>query len=175
MTRLRTIFALGLCSTVITGLVFYAQTTSRHTTTPRTIGIFSVSGKSMSGFFDGVKPNARIANVARKYQGARLESCTPPKRLLNKAGMLLSKVGDLLGLTPQVVHAQGGCLDCYITYTTVDCSGGAPCDDYQVDQPTSGGGIFCGYSEGEDICGDPDQGCPALYDTTICFDPFCIC
>jgi hypothetical protein len=68
----------------------------------------------MASLFVGISPNPEVPQLLRKVREFKPERCTAPKRLINRVTSRISKLGDLLGLTPGVVHAQSGC---YYGYT----------------------------------------------------------
>jgi hypothetical protein len=139
----------------------------------RTVNIYSESGHPLDNLFTGRSPNPHLLATAHKYRDAQPQTCTAPKRLLNRAANMASKLGDLLGLTPNVVHAQS-CSGCGVTITEYDCPGGAPCDDYVADLPGYGGPLWQGGEvTNSDACGDPDNGCPMLYDGISCYNMSC--
>jgi|SRR6185312_1324365 len=139
------------------------------------VKIRSMSGALMLSLFAGISPSPGALAAARKYKGAKPATCTAPKRLLNRAATVASKAKNLLGLKTQVVHAQSGCVQCYIQIAQrADCPGGIPCNVWHVDVPISGGASYLGAQDtGVEECFDPQLFCPSLHDFAECYNPDC--
>jgi hypothetical protein len=163
MTVLVSLLVIGAGAAVF----YFEKPTPRINGSYRSVEIMSVSGVPMASLFIGIPPNPKVLQSLRKANELRPAQCTAPRRLANRLTRTISKLGDLLGVTPGVVHAQPLC-SCGTQPQEYDCSGGEPCGQFVVDQPVAGYGGTGTYTEFEDFCGDPENYCQAEYEWYLC-------